>query len=158
MVAGCQGLINMLTAVQDVAIAGVAAIEEEWAEDGLVMESRRVLGHVALDAPDVVAGALCVSHLQAQRRVSLAARLAAAGEGADGEGADGEDADAADAEDADADAADAEDAGVAPSGLGGVHAAMRDGRLDGYAASVIGEELEEAPAEVARAVVRAIEE
>ncbi len=47
---------------------------------------------------------------------------------------------------------------MAPSGLGGVHAAMRDGRLDGYAASVIGEELEEAPAEVARAVVGAIEE
>ena len=32
------------------------------------------------------------------------------------------------------------------------------GRLDGYAASVLGEELEEAPAEVARAVVGAIEE
>ena len=85
VVGGCQGLINMLTAVQDVAIAGVAAIEEEWAEDGLVTESRRAPGHVALDAPDVVAGALCVSHLQAQRRVSLAARLAAAGAVADGE-------------------------------------------------------------------------
>ncbi len=98
VVAGCQGLINMLTAVQDVAIAGVAAIEEEWAEDGLVAESRRVLGHVALDAPDVVAGALCVSHLQAQRRVSLAARLAAAGQGPDVEDADGEDVDPADAD------------------------------------------------------------
>ncbi len=98
VVAGCQGLINMLTAVQDVAIAGVAAIEEEWAEDGLVVESRRVLGHVALDAPDVVAGALCVSHLQAQRRVRLAARLAAAGQGADGEDADGEGADGEGAE------------------------------------------------------------
>ncbi len=158
VVAGCQGLINMLTAVQDVAIAGVAAIEEEWAEDGLVTESRRVLGHVALDAPDVVAGALCVSHVQAQRRVSLAARLAAAGQGPDVEDADGEDADPADAEAADAEAADAEDAGVAASGLGGVHEAMRAGRLDGYAASVIGEELEQAPAEVARAVVRAVEE
>ena len=101
-VAGCQGLINMLTAVQDVAIAGVAAIEEEWAEDGLVVESRRVLGHVALDAPDVVAGALCVSHLQAQRRVSLAARLAAAGVGDDGEGAgqEGPEDEGAEAEDA----------------------------------------------------------
>ena len=57
----------------------VAAIEEEWGEDGLVVESRRVPGHVALDAPDVVAGALLVSHPQAQRRVTLAARLAAAG-------------------------------------------------------------------------------
>ncbi len=47
---------------------------------------------------------------------------------------------------------------MAASGLGGVHEAMRAGRLDGYAASVIGEELEEAPAEVARAVVRAVEE
>lgn len=35
-----QGLINMLTAVQDVAITHVAAIEEEWDEDGLVVESR----------------------------------------------------------------------------------------------------------------------
>lgn len=73
--ANCQGLINTLTAVQDVAITRLAAIEEEWLEDGLVVESRRAPGHIALDAPDVVAGALRVSHLQAQRRVRTAVRL-----------------------------------------------------------------------------------
>jgi hypothetical protein len=169
----CQGLINMLTAVQDVAIMNVAAIEEEWAEDGLVVESRRAPGHVALDAPDVVAGALCVSHLQAQKRVVLAARLAAAVLGAEAEGTDGEgegadggraegdtsaEADGAAAADADAADADADDAGAVPSGLSGVHEAMRDGRLDGYAASVLGEELQAAPPQVARAVVSAIDE
>ena len=77
--ASCQGLINTLTAVQDVAITRLAAIEEEWLEDGLVVESRRAPGHIALDAPDVVAGALRVSHLQAQRRVSTAVRLVSDG-------------------------------------------------------------------------------
>jgi len=164
-----QGLINMLTAVQDVAITHVAAIEEEWDEDGLVIESRRVPGHVALDAPDVVAGALRVSHLQAQRRVVLAARLAAAGQSTAAQVAEGPDAVASDDgdgsevpdtqdADADADGADAEDTLAAPSGLAGVHAAMRDGRLDGYAAAVLADELEEAPPEVARAVVVGLEE
>ena len=168
-----QGLINMLTAVQDVAITHVAAIEEEWDEDGLVVESRRVPGHVALDAPDVVAGALRVSHLQAQRRVVLAARLAAAGQStvphvAEGSDAvDGDDADGSemtDSPDADTDGtdaggtdADAEDTLAAPSGLAGVHSAMRDGRLDGYAAAVLADELAEAPSEVARAVVVGLE-
>ena len=46
--ANCQGLINTLTAVQDVAITRLAAIEEEWLEDGLVVESRRAPGHIAL--------------------------------------------------------------------------------------------------------------
>ena len=77
--ANCQGLINTLTAVQDVAITRLAAIEEEWLEDGLVVESRRAPGHIALDAPDVVAGALRVSHLQAQRRVRTAVRLVSDG-------------------------------------------------------------------------------
>ena len=45
------------TAVQDVAITRLAAIEEEWHEDGTVVETHRAPGHVALDAPDLVAGA-----------------------------------------------------------------------------------------------------
>jgi len=43
-----------------------------------------------------------------------------------------------------------------PSGLGGLHAVMRDGRLDAYRAGVVSHELEAAPADVAEAVVSAL--
>ncbi|GAA4402354.1 hypothetical protein GCM10023168_12800 [Fodinibacter luteus] len=136
VVAGCQGLVNTATAIQDAAIARVAAVEEEWLEDGTVVESRRALGHVALDAPDVVAGPLCVSHAYAQRRVVHATRLVGAGGARAGSEPDGSDA---------------------VSGLGALHAAMLEGRLDGYRAGVIVDELEEAPLEVAAAVVAALQ-
>ena len=42
--------------------------------------------------------------------------------------------------------------------MSGVHRAMRDGLLDGYSASVLDAELEEAPGEVASAVLAAIED
>lgn len=172
--AGCQGLINTLTAVQDVAITRVAAIEEEWLEDGLVVESRRAPGHIALDAPDVVAGALRVSHLQAQRRVRTAVRLVTgvldeASAGATGEPsatgveAAGEPGEAGGPEEAGATGELGEtavgDAGDDRwSGMSGVHRAMRDGRLDGYSASVLDAELGETPGEVASAVLAAIED
>lgn len=128
LVEECQSLVNTATAVQDVAITRLAAIEEEWLEDGTTSETHRAPGHVALDAPDVVAGALGVSHVHAQRRVSLAVRLVADG----------------DRHDRALDAA---------SGLSALHEAMAAGRLDAYRAGVVAEELAEAPPEVAEAVV-----
>jgi hypothetical protein len=128
LVEQCQSLVNTATAVQDVAITRLAAIEEEWLEDGTTSETHRAPGHVALDAPDVVAGALGVSHVHAQRRVSLAVRLVADGDRADIEQG-------------------------AASGLSALHEAMAAGRLDAYRAGVVAEELAEAPSEVAEAVV-----
>ena len=46
----------------------------------------------------------------------------------------------------------------AETGLGGLHDAMRRGDLDSYRAGVVAEELEEAPAQVAAAVVAALGE
>ena len=126
---GCQSLVNTTTALQDTAITRLAAIEEEWLEDGTVVEARRVPGHVALDAPDIVAGAMGVSHVHAQRRVALAVRLVA----------DGGDPSVA--------------SPGAASGLSGLHTAMVEGHLDAYRAGVVAEELAEAPTEVAEAVV-----
>ena len=134
IVTACQSLTNTATAVQDVAITRLAAIEEEWLEDGTTTEARRAPGHIALDAPDIVAGALGVSHVHAQRRVGLAVRLVA---------------------DSDADAhSDLRgQSALGATGLSALHAAMVDGDLDAYRAGVVVEELTEAPAEVTDAVV-----
>ena len=133
LVTACQSLANTATAVQDVAITRLAAIEEEWLEDGTVVETHRAPGHVALDAPDIVAGALGVSHVHAQRRVGLAVRLVA---------------------DSDVGGADAgAKSAVGATGLSALHAAMVEGDLDAYRAAVVAEELTEAPPEVADAVV-----
>ncbi len=129
MLGSAQRVIDVASAVQDAAIARLAAIEPEWLEDGTVVECHRGLGHVALDAPAIVSGVLATSAVHAQRRVRTAARLAADGP-----------------------------AGSATAtGLGGLHAAMRTGRLDAYRAGVVAEELEHAPAEVAATVVAALE-
>jgi hypothetical protein len=64
LVAESQRLVNVAAAVQDAAIARLAAIEDELLEDGTLAESPRLPGHIALDAPDVVAGVLGVSHAQ----------------------------------------------------------------------------------------------
>ena len=134
IVTACQSLTNTATAVQDVAITRLAAIEEEWLEDGMTTETRRAPGHIALDAPDIVAGALGVSHVHAQRRVGLAVRLVAGS-------------------DADADSDLGEQSALSATGLSALHAAMVDGDLDAYRAGVVVEELTEAPPEVADAVV-----
>ncbi|MBD3785312.1 MAG: HNH endonuclease, partial [Micrococcales bacterium] len=55
-------------------------------------------------------------------------------------------------------AADGPEGTVTCTGLGGLHAAMAAGRLDGYRAGVVAYELEECPSEVARAVISALEE
>ena len=106
-----------------------AAIEPEFLEDGTVVQCHRGLGHVALDAPAVLSGVLSVSAVHAQRRVVAAVRLAADGPAGSG----------------------------TETGLGGLHAAMAAGRLDGYRAGVLAEELEHAPAAVAATVVAALE-
>ena len=128
LVAVSQRVVNTATALQNLAITRLAAIEDDLLDDGSVVESPRVPGHVALDAPDVVAGALGVSHTHAEQRVSLAVRLTVP---------------------------DDEQAGMG-AGLGGLHAAMADGVLDGYRASVVADELAEAPPEVAAAVVHVL--
>ncbi|WP_299448172.1 hypothetical protein, partial [uncultured Phycicoccus sp.] len=74
-----QGLVNEAAAAQDAAVVRLAAIEGEWAEDGTVVEVRKPLGHVALDAPAVVSGVLAVSAVHAERRVRQAVRVAADG-------------------------------------------------------------------------------
>ena len=128
LVAESQRVVNTATALQNLAITRLAAIEDDLLDDGSVVESARVPGHIALDAPDVVAGALGVSHNHAEQRVSLAVRLTVP---------------------------DDDDAGLG-AGLGGLHAAMADGVLDAYRASVVADELAEAPPEVAAAVVHVL--
>ena len=132
----CQSLVNTVTAAQDVAVAEAARREGTWCEDGTLGEQVHGRGAVTLDAADVVAPALGVSHNQAQRRVEQAVQLAlgrAPVEADRGEVA-------------------------TENGLGGLHTAMADGDLDGYRAGVVAFELEEAPAEVADAVVAALTE
>ncbi len=128
VVAACQRVLNVVAAVQDEAIVALAAIEPEDLDDGTTVESHRAPGHVALDAPAIVSGALTVTAVHAEHRVRAAVHLAADGP------------------------ADS----PTETGLGGVHAAMRTGQLDGYRAGVIAHELEEAPAPVAAAVVDAL--
>ena len=123
-----QRVIDVASAAQDAAIVALAAIEVEALEDGTLREGHRAPGHVALDAPAIVSGVLCVSAVHAQARVQLAVRLVADGPGAARE-----------------------------SGLGGLHEAMVAGRLDSYRALVIASELEEVPAQVAAGVLAALD-
>ena len=135
VVGDCQGLINVLSAVQDHAAAEVARREAVWLEDGTLGEVTHEPGRVTLDAADVVAPLLGASHAQAQRRVEQAVRVAAARQPVEADGV----------------------TRPQPSGLGGLHAAMRAGRLDGYRAGVVAHELAECPAEVSVAVVAALD-
>jgi hypothetical protein len=123
-----QRVADVVAAAQDAALVALVAIEEEYAEDGTVREVHRGRGHVALDAPGVVAGTLVLSSVQAERRVRSAVRLA-------GDGPTGT---------------------ATATGLGGLHDAMAAGRLDGWRAQVVAEELELAPPEVAAGVVASL--
>ncbi|MFL6177025.1 MAG: hypothetical protein ACJ715_10260 [Ornithinibacter sp.] len=125
VVTTAQRVINAASAVQDEAIVAVCAIEDDVLEDGTVVEGHRAAGHVALDGPAIVSGALNVSTVHAEHRVRSAVRLAAD-------------------EPAGSDTA---------TGLAALHAAMRHGDLDAYRAGVVAEELEQAPTEVAEAVL-----
>jgi hypothetical protein len=135
VVGQCQGLLNSVTALQDVALAEVARRESDWSEDGTLYETVHGHGRITIDAADIAAPALGASHGQAERRVEQAVRVAASRVPVDA------------------------DSGAVPepSGLGVLHTAMVEGRLDGYRASVIAAELEVAPADVAEAVVAALE-
>ncbi len=135
VVGDCQSLINTLTAVQDAAIAEAARRESVWCEDGTLGEAVHAPGRVTLEAADVLAPVIGATHQQAQRRVEQAVRLAARRVPVP------------------ADARDLPDA----SGLGGLHEAMAAGHLDGYRAGVIAFELDVAPADVADAVVAALD-
>ncbi len=125
---------NRLAAVEDLGLAAVARHEHVWQEDGTLGTVDRGPGRVALDAADLVAPRLGASHHQAQRRVETAVRLTGREPVDVGDGA-----------------------GSHPTGLDGLHCAMREGRLDSYRASVVADELVEAPADVAEAVVSALE-
>ena len=125
-----QQVIDVATAAQDAAIVRLAAIEPEWLDDGTEVETHKALGHIALDAPSILSGALVTAPLHAERRVRTAAHLAADGP---------------------ADSA-------THTGLGGLHAAMGAGRLDTYRAGVVADELEHAPSEVRATVVAALQE
>ncbi len=124
-VGSLQQVIDVATAAQDAAIVRMAALEPEWLEDGTVVETHKALGHVALDAPAILSGVLSVSARHAERRVEAAVLLAA-------DGPEGSDTD---------------------SGLGGLHTAMGEGRLDSYRAGVVAEELAAAPPQVRETVV-----
>ena len=128
VVRSCQSVVNAATALQDEAMVRLVAIEPFVLDDGTITESHRAPGHVALDGPALVASALEVSQVHAERRVRAAVRLAADGP-----------------------------AGTTTcTGLGALHDAMRAGRLDGYRAGVVAHELEEAPPEVAETVVASL--
>src|SRR6478609_1883623 len=128
-VGAAQRVIDVASAVQDAAIARLAAIEPEYLEDGTIVQSHRALGYASLDAPAILSGVLATTAVHAQRRVRTAVRLA-------GDGPAGSESE---------------------TGLGGLHAAMACGRLDAYRAGVVAEELEHAPAQVAASVVAALE-
>ncbi|MGG5259856.1 HNH endonuclease signature motif containing protein [Phycicoccus avicenniae] len=125
-----QALVDVASAAQDEAIVALAAVETEWCEDGTVVEVRRAPGHVALDAPALVSGVLKVSAVHAERRVRDAVRRAA----------------------------DGPNGSASCTGLGGLYAAMRAGRLDGYRAQVVAYELEEVLAPLAETVVASLQE
>ena len=135
VVGSCQSLINTLTAVQDTALAQAARRESDWCEDGTLGEAIHAPGRVTLDAADLAAPLLGASHAQAQRRVELAVRLAADRVPVPAEHSDLPET----------------------SGLRGLHAAMAQGRLDGYRAGVVAFELDIAPSDVADAVVTALD-
>ncbi|HET6967972.1 MAG TPA: HNH endonuclease signature motif containing protein [Ornithinibacter sp.] len=128
VVGSLQRVLDVAAAAQDAAIVRLAAVEAEVLEDGTVVESHRAPGHVAVDAPAIVSGVLAVTAVHAERRVRAAVHLAADGPGGTG----------------------------TETGLGGLHEAMRTGRLDPYRAGVVAEELEQAPPEVRATVVAAL--
>ncbi|MEO6412597.1 MAG: DUF222 domain-containing protein [Pedococcus sp.] len=72
LVGACQSLINQAAAVQTLAMAHVAAIEDVALEDGTVVEQHRGLGHQRLDAPSLVSDQLGVSDAVASSRVGAA--------------------------------------------------------------------------------------
>lgn len=69
-----QGLVNSLQAVQVLAMAQLAATDDDLLEDGTLEEVREPLGHIRDDAQDLVAPALGCSSSLAGDRVHRAVR------------------------------------------------------------------------------------
>lgn len=114
----CQEAMNVLAAIQTVAVAHVAATEDRVCEDGTVVEEFRGLGHHRLDAPALVQDALGLTASGATGRMATAVDLVTRH----------------------------------PQVL----EAMGAGRLDGYRAGIVAQELAEATPEVCVEVVRRI--
>ena len=127
--AAAQHVVNAAAAVQNACIARLAAIETEVLDDGTWVERHKAPGYVALDCAAILSGALNVTATHAEHRVIAAVALAADGPAGT----------------------------IAETGLGGLHDAMRAGRLDPYRAGVIVDELEIAPPEVRDAVITALD-
>lgn len=72
LVGACQSVVNQATALQTLAMAHVAAIEDVALEDGTVVEQHRGLGHQRLDAPALVSDQLGVGDAVAGSRLSTA--------------------------------------------------------------------------------------
>ncbi|NYG08110.1 hypothetical protein BJ986_002597 [Phycicoccus badiiscoriae] len=119
LVERCQSVANSATAVQLLAMAHLAAVEDVELEDGTVVEQHRGLGHQRLDAPALVSDRLGLSDAAASSRMTIAVDVV--------------------------------------TRVPGVLDAMAAGRLDGYRAGIVCEELRDAPPEVCRAVVARIE-
>jgi hypothetical protein len=75
LVGQCQEAINVLAAIQTVALARVAAIEDVVTEDGMIAEEFRGLGHQRLDAGALVAHQLGLTCSGATDRVAAAVDL-----------------------------------------------------------------------------------
>jgi hypothetical protein len=114
----CQEAINVLAAIQTMALAQVAATEDRVCEDGAVVEEFRELGHQRLDAPALVQDVLGLTASGATDRVATAVELVTRH----------------------------------PQVL----QAMGAGRLDGYRAAIVAQELAEATPDVCTEVVRRI--
>lgn len=119
LVQDCQAVVNQATAIQLLAMAHLAAIEDVALEDGTVVEQHRGLGHQRLDAPALISDQLGLSDAAACSRMAMAVDVV--------------------------------------TRVPAVHDAMASGRLDGYRAGVVADELRDAPPEVCREVVARIE-
>ncbi|MBT9256665.1 HNH endonuclease [Phycicoccus sp. MAQZ13P-2] len=124
-----RALADVVEAAEAEVAVRLAAIEPLVLETGELVETHRAPGHVSLDAPSIVSGVLGMTAVHAERWVRDAVRRVA--DGPEGTGTE--------------------------TGLGALHLAMAQGRLDGYRAGVVAHELEEVPAQVASTVLEAVD-
>lgn len=135
VVSDTQAMVDVLTAIQDHAIAEAARRETVRAEDGTLDEVVHATGRVSLDAADLLAPRIGAGHAGAQRRVESAVRL-----GADRTPVPAE-----------------EQTSPQRAGLHHLQQVRLEGRLDAARANLVADELQEAPAEVVEAVVAALD-
>ena len=114
LVEQCQSVVNQATALQVLAMAHLAAIEDVGLEDGTVVEEHRGLGHQRLDAPALVSDRMGLSDAAACSRMTVAVEVT--------------------------------------TRVPVLLEAMASGRLDGYRAGIVCEELRDAPPEVCHEV------